>query len=163
MTLTKKEFLDELTVATNEVIKYADDNNDKQLSKDEVFEAYRSSGFPNPTLATNSLFELFDEDKDGKLSSDEIKVMVLVDYIIEAETAIKKIVDEIFKADVNQDDEISFDEAKEMFIKNGSSENTSIVYTISMFKDVDINKDNSISRGEFRKYVIDYYDIYPNE
>ncbi|KAN0040595.1 hypothetical protein ACTA71_008933 [Dictyostelium dimigraforme] len=161
--VSKKEFIEELTRVTNDLIKRADKNGDKKLSKDEVLDIYKKSKYPNPTLATNSLFELFDEDEDGQLSFDEVRVAALVDYIIMAETAIKQMVDKTFKADTNKDDKISFEEAKQAFIKSGSNEKAATVYALSMFSDVDSDHDNSITREELRQYAIKYYEIYPSQ
>ncbi|KAM9992051.1 hypothetical protein ACTFIZ_012720 [Dictyostelium cf. discoideum] len=161
--VTKKEFLEELTQATNDLINKVDTNGDKQLSKDEVRAMYKKCKYPNPTLATNALFELFDDNKDGKLSVDEVKVSLLVEYIIEAETFIKKFVDTFFKADSNKDNKITWDEAKQFFVKGGSSEAKATVFANSMFEDVDSDNDKSITRDELREYSIEYFEIYPSE
>ncbi|EAL65871.1 calcium-binding protein [Dictyostelium discoideum AX4] len=151
--VTKKEFLEELTNATNEAIKAADKNGDNQLSKKEVNDMYKKCKYPNPTLATNSLFELFDLDKDGKLSVNEVKTAVLVDYIIEAETCLKKFVDIIFKADSNKDNKITWDEARQYFITSGSNEAQAKVLANSMFEDVDSDDDKCITREELREVL----------
>ncbi|KAM9988804.1 hypothetical protein ACTFIY_004861 [Dictyostelium cf. discoideum] len=161
--VTKKEFLEELSNATNEMIKECDKNGDNQLSRGEIFAMYKKSKFPNPTLATNALFELFDENNDGKLSVNEVKVAILVAYIISAETALKKFVDTFFKADSNKDNKITWDEARQFFIKCGSKESEAKVYANSMFEDVDSDNDKSITRDELRSYAIEYFGVYPTE
>ncbi|EAL65815.1 calcium-binding protein [Dictyostelium discoideum AX4] len=161
--VTKKEFLEDLTNATNEMIKAGDKNGDNQLSKKELYELFKKCKYPNPTLVTNSLLELFDLDKDGKLSVNEVKTALLVDYIIEAETCLKKFVDSIFKADSNKDNKITWDEARQFFVTSGSNEAQAKVFANSMFEDVDSDDDKCITREELREYAIEYYEIYPTE
>ncbi|KAM9976100.1 hypothetical protein ACTFIR_009941 [Dictyostelium discoideum] len=161
--VTKKEFLEDLTNATNELIKAGDKNGDNQLSKKEINDMYKKCKYPNPTLATNSLFELFDLDKDGKLSVNEVAVGLFVDYIIEAETCLKKFVDTFFKADSNKDNKITWEEARQYFVSSGSNDAQAKVLANSMFEDVDSDDDKCITREELREYAIEYFEIYPTE
>ncbi|KAN0014437.1 hypothetical protein ACTFIU_000755 [Dictyostelium citrinum] len=161
--VTKQQLLDEIQNATDALIEHADKNGDGQLSKNEVLEMLIKGKCKKPAMVTKSMFQLYDENKDGKLSASEIDVMLLVDYIISAETAIKYFVDEIFKADKNKDNKISKNEAKRSFIDSGSKEKDATLLATSMFEDVDTDNDNFITRDEVRQFAINYYEIYPTE
>ncbi|KAN0040847.1 hypothetical protein ACTFIV_003383 [Dictyostelium citrinum] len=161
--VTKDELFTEIENITDKLIEEGDKNGDKQLSKNEVLEMLKKQKCKKPAMVADSMFQLYDQNNDGKLSAPEIDVMILVEYIISAEIAIKYFVDQVFKADKNRDNKISKDEAKKMFMESGSKDKDATLLTKSMFEDVDNDDDGFITRDEVRQFAISYYEIYPTE